>query len=453
MFYLEKTIKEKYVESFGSRSENLVKLSLDFPVINTKRIDYGKATETRELQRMIRKLGDLDSSWRVSEMGFFAEKSFNGAQVRVGSDFRSSIIEVKLPFSNTLDGLAKNIVEVMGPIALAAERTGLGILAYGTEPLSKVNEKLIINNSKNTILRAKLNDRMPYLGLVASEKVHIRASAEEMPVVNNVLNAYSPAVISLTGNASVIRARDIGFADYRGIVTDMVDFTGRANREENKGRRGMMVPFSSIEEYYEFMLDFKPILTVREGKPMTYLGIHSFRDFIKKGSAEAEMVCNGKKTRILPDIKDFYYHERTSWTDARPRGDYGTVELASACMQSSVQEIIAVSALAVGLAANANEAWEHVSKYDREELSRMRRRAMTYGLSCDMLEDPVDRKLEAYALYFAERGLVKIGERADYLDPLYINLEEFRNPGQRSAEQIRRKGFSAFMEARRVKAE
>ena len=223
---LEKQLKEIYEHRFDKRGEDRLKISLDLPIVRTNSYHFGEAARIIDMTNLVREIG-TDSSWNVSPKGFFASKSFGGRETKVGSNFRSSVLEVKLPLAANLHETESMLVDVWNHIAKASESAKVATLAYGSQPLSKADNDLMIRNCKNRILASKLNDRFCYLGLIASEKVHVRTSAEEMPTVNNVLNYYSPAIISLTANSSIIKGRGVGFADYRGIVTDMVDFHGK----------------------------------------------------------------------------------------------------------------------------------------------------------------------------------------------------------------------------------
>ncbi len=453
---LEKQLKESYERCFDKEGRDRLKIALDLPIVRMNSYHFGEAARVQDMTNLIREIG-TDSSWNVSQKGFFASESFDGKETKVGSDFRSSVLEVKLPLATNLREAEKMLVDVWNHIAMASEKAKVAALAYGSQPVSKADNSLIIGNCKNRILSGKLNDRFCYLGLIASEKVHVRANAEEMPLVNNVLNFYSPAIISLTANSSVIKGRGVGFADYRGIVTDMVDFHGKEKRKANESRRGIMQPIGSVEEYVDIMLNVTPLYTVRQGRVVSFNGIGKFKEFINNGSTEVVFVDSNEKMKTSPIISpepiDFFYHERTCWTDARPRGRHGTVELTSVSMQSSIKEIMAVGALTLGLAANAREAWDDIQRYDREYLSSLRREAMENGVSLGRLGYRGVVTLESIMLDYAGRGLEKIGEDTKYLDPLRRNLDEAKSPARRSLDYLSKNGMKAFIEAVRIKEE
>ncbi len=453
---LEKQLKEVYERRFDRQGDDKLKISLDLPIVRTNLHHFGEAARVSDMTDLIKEIG-ADSSWNVSHKGFFASKSFEGKETRVGSNFRSSVLEVKLPLAANLHETERMLTEVWNHIAKASEKARVATLAYGSQPLSKADNSLMVGNCKNRVLASKLNDRFCYLGLIASEKVHIRTNAEEMPIVNNVLNYYSPAIISLTANSSVIKGRGVGFADYRGIVTDMVDFHGKERRKANESRRGIMQPIGSVEEYVDIMLDVTPLYTVRQGRIVSFNGIGKFREFINNGSTEVVFVDSNERIKtspiISPEPVDFFYHERTCWTDARPRGMHGTVELNSVSMQSSIKEIVAVGALTLGLAANSKEAWEDIRRYDKAYLSSLRRVAMEKGVSLGRPGYNGVVTLESIMLDYAGRGLEMIGEDVKCLDPLRRNLEEAKSPARRNLDYLYKKGMKAFIEAVRIKEE
>ncbi len=453
---LEKQLKEVYERCFDRQGNDKLKISLDLPIVRTNSHHFGEAARVIDMTNLVREIG-TDSSWNVSQKGFFASKSFDGKETKAGSNFRSSILEVKLPLAANLHETERMLVDVWNHIARASEKARVATLAYGSQPLSKADNSLMVGNCKNRVLASKLNDRFCYLGLIASEKVHVRTNAEEMPIVNNVLNFYSPAIIALTANSSIIKGRGVGFADYRGIVIDMVDFHGKEKRKANEARRGIMQPIGSIEEYVDIMLNVTPLYTMREGRVVSFNGIGKFKEFINNGSTEVVFIDSGERIKTSPIISpapiDFFYHERTCWTDARPRGMRGTVELTSASMQSSIKEILAVGALTLGLAANAKEAWEDIRRCDRAYLSSLRREAMEKGVSLGKTGYRDVFILESVMLDYAGKGLEMIGEDVTYLGPLRRNLEEAKSPAKRSLDYLSKNGMKAFIEAVRIKEE
>jgi len=453
---LEKQLKEIYERRFDRHGEDRLRISLDLPIVRTSAYHFGEAARIIDMTNLVREIG-ADDSWNVSPKGFFASKSFDSKETKVGSNFRNSVLEVKLPLAASLRETERMLVDVWNHIAKASETAKVATLAYGSQPLSKADDALMIRNCKNRILASKLNDRFCYLGLIASEKVHVRTNAEEMPIVNNVLNYYSPAIISLTANSSIIKGRGVGFADYRGIVTDMVDFHGKEKRKANESRRGIMQAIGSVEEYVDIMLNVTPLYTVRQGRIVSFNGIGMFKEFINSGSTEVVFVDSNERIKtspiISPDPVDFFYHERTCWTDARPRGMHGTVELNSVSMQSSIKEIIAVGALTLGLAANSKEAWEDMRRYDKAYLSSLRREAMEKGVSLGRSGYREVVTLESIMLDYAGRGLEMIGEDTKYLDPLRRNLDEAKSPARRSLDYLSKNGMKAFIEAVRIKEE
>ena len=218
-----------------------------------------------------------------------------------------------------------------------------------------------------------------------------------------------------------------------------------------------MQSIGSVEEYVDMMLNVAPLYTVRQGRIVSFNGIGRFKEFINNGSSEVIFVDSNEKIKttpiISPDPVDFFYHERTCWTDARPRGMHGTVELNSVSMQSSIKEIMAVGALTLGLAANSKEAWEDIRRYDKGYLSSLRREAMEDGVSLGRYGYRGVVTLESIMLDYAGRGLEMIGEDTKYLDPLRRNLEEAKSPARRSLDYLSKNGMKAFIEAVRIKEE
>ena len=98
---LEKQLKESYERRFDKEGRDRLKIALDLPIVRMNAYHFGEAARVQDMTNLIREIG-TDSSWNVSQKGFFASKSFDGKETKVGSDFRSSVLEVKLPLATNL---------------------------------------------------------------------------------------------------------------------------------------------------------------------------------------------------------------------------------------------------------------------------------------------------------------------------------------------------------------
>ncbi len=443
-------IKETYGNGFKDK-QGRIAIELDFPVVRRNQHHFGEAARDADICNLIERISTDDPSWALSSDGLSVSKKVRGCVVRIGAEF-SSVLEVKLPMVRTLMEAEQSIADVLIPIARASEKTRVSVLAYGSQPRSKANDEMLLENGRNMAVRQKLNNKMCYLGIVASEKINIGVSNEEMPLVNNVLNYYSPAIIALTANSAIIKGRDAGYLDYREAVSEMVNFKSSKLRSLNSGRRGMMRAFNSAEEHIDSILPFTPLFTVRDERLLAYVDARSMKEYYEKGYSEAVDMGTGERLRITPEPVDFQCHECTCWTAARPMSSYGTVELRAVSMQSSVAEMVAAGALAMGLAAAAKEAWSAIGYYSFEDLETARKEAMKYGSSARI------RKTRGALSFLAEdmldiasEGLRSVNETADYLEPLYKNLKQEKSPAHRSLEFLGKNGLLAFIDSVRLK--
>lgn len=440
----ETKLKGEYLNGFDKGLfGRKVGFELEYPLVYAPgHQKAGELISSEDVRKLFKAVAREDSGYEFIDGGWALQKDYKGYAMYVGTDCSSGQLETGLPPSLTLAESAANVREVVGPISEIAERMQIYILGYGMQPFSAASKSNIMPKPRYDAIEAFLGKSFYPHSLSAANQVHVDVNNSTVIGTVNVLNAFAPAILAVSANASVVLGKDTGFADYRARIWDQTQYQVFAER--NRNRTGI-VQFGNMEDYWNFLLEFPPVLTKRDGKYLMYLNTPSLRDYISRGETKAVVLGEGTKLTITPQMVDVHFLEGTVWWEARPKAIYGTVESRCPALQPSVSEITAVGALIFGLSLNVNKAYEFSKGMvsDTVEANRAREDASVNGLNARSVY-PV-REVAREMLDLAKEGLRMRRDDAGHLDPLYERLENDKTPSQRSAEVLKKKGPEEFL--------
>ncbi|MDE1823852.1 MAG: hypothetical protein KGH74_00970 [Candidatus Micrarchaeota archaeon] len=362
-----------------------------------------------------------------------ASKRIGGYNVLVTTDVGTGTIEACIPPSVSLKEAERHIKDIMGMVCEVADMSGIYILGLGFSPVSEPSSNLVMPKPRYTYFTEKVFGRnIGEIALSSAAQCHIEVSSDELPRVLNVLNGFSPALIALTANSTIVGGEFTEYLEFRGRAYDSLVRSGGIEAK----RVGIADRFGTIEECYECMLDFRPIFTKRNGEYYGYNGrVSSMREYLANGKTETHSILNGSRMDIKPELVDMFFLEGTVWWDARPKGVYGTVELRPCSFQPSTNDLMAINAAALGLVENSREAERMITRYSLREIEAARADAMANGVRARI----GGGELHAFAegmLGIASAGLSSIAEDVGYLAPLFRNLERMESPADRSRKRL-----------------
>jgi glutamate--cysteine ligase len=398
----------------------------EFPVV---RADSGELLELVDLMpRVLDRLSEtLDVSPIVDE--YDAERRLCGAR----GDRWACFLEGGRGTVEITAGPAVSVfelVEVMRPVLAAVQRTledeGAALLGYGIQPLTPHDRSTILPRERYYALADVLGDG-PFSAwsITAGDQAQVAVDRTEVADVVNALHAATPFAIALTANSSVFAGRSSPFA---------------SGREHLMGQSGVdrhgMTPtlLQGLDDYVDHLLD-QPVLFLRDadGHPQAFGGQSLAGLLVSRPDLDAAQ---------LLDDQDHY-----SWTNARPRRRFSTVEYRPCCQQPQ-DDAWLPTALTIGIVERAPEVLElmlGVAGGDWSRLRAARRRAIADGMrGVAGHAGTVRRLLDVVTEGLAARGL---GEER-LLEPAYQRLAAMACPADDARTLHAAGGVAALVRAR-----
>ncbi len=378
--------------------------------------------------------------------------------VQITTDASRCTFEITTPPRSSLLHNESDMKYLFEILSSGAQRSGLELLGLGMHPFAKPNVTNMMPKTRYLSMSRRFQEEeLKCLTISASSQFHIEISKDTSFHVPYVLAGFIPPIIAATGNSAIIGNALSGHKEYRCAMWD-----AHASFSIEKTRVGIPALFKSPREYFNYLVSHSPIISKRsrDGKEF-YIFFESrtqtFSEFVKEGKTYAKRMDTGERMEVAPEPRDLLFLEGTVWPDVRLRSGFGTAEFRPCSFQPSVDEVLAIGAVIKGLSNNHKEAFSILRRYDLKHVKDARASAMKNGLDSEMGGDSMS-DLCRVMFSIAEKGLPK--EERRFIDPMRRNVEEGKNPADRSiamfltkpADQSKEKDFTnLFIEKHKFK--
>ena len=380
--------------------------------------------------------GDVTLLWEplLSEPG--ARPSYDdpaGRELIVRVDFPDAAyevemgratVEVVLPPKEDLFALEAASRAALARLVRAARTRGMVLLGYGIQPRTPGGPGLMTPKRRYFALSRAVGWPWMYFTSTASDQIQVDITRDELVEAVNVLNLLSAPIIALTANSPVYAGRRGRFLSGReGLLATL-----------GEGRHGMTPRrFALLEEFLAFVC------------AQTCYVLPAGRRFPRFGRPFTSYL-DARGPRITETLwRAYLWHEHYVWNSARPRVDYGTIEVRPACQQPPEEPMAAV-ALCLGLV----EALPEARAFLQERLSGnlwATMRAYRWAVVRDGLraEEPIPGLL-AGLVALAGKGLRLRGRGEDrFLDPIRRRLDARTVPADRAVRLFQQGGVPAIV--------
>jgi carboxylate-amine ligase len=264
---------------------------------------------------------------------------------QVTEELMQSQIEIGTQICRNVEEVRFELTRLRRAVSEVAERHGFAIAAAGTHPFSRWEEQQISESERYQKARDAFGIVTRSL-LIFGMHIHIgfgtspQAYAVMLDVYNQMRYAL-PHILALTTSSPFWEGRDTGLKSYRSVIW------------ENAPRTGIPPTFQSFSEFEEFV---------------ELLGhVHSVGKDQVSGKADKTMI----------------------WWDARPRPDFGTIEIRISDMCTTIDEAICIAAICQAMAGffiklrERNQSWRI---YRTELIEENKWRALRYGIDGKMID-------------------------------------------------------------------
>ncbi len=359
--------------------------------------------------------------------------------------------EFSLAHVGDLHVLTKQIKELREELRPFSEEHDAVFLAYGIQPVSPPTADLMMKKTRsgvwddifgaNRVISPEDGDDVCLFTVNAASHVHVGLGQKDILRAVNVLNGFSAAQLSLTGDSPIWRGEiDPKFKCVSEMFWDW--WIPEGSRVGIPERR-----FDTLRDYVETVAGFKPVYVKRDGEAVLVRSYDTFEQYFD-GNPATGVDLEGKEIEIIPDTTDIDLHNSCYWFNSRV-SRYFTVENRTNDQQPP-DDVQCIAALTLGLVSALDDAEEEIQSYDWHELRSLRKPACMHGL-----DDAQTSGLEPYDLAvrmvdIAHRGLRRRGKgEEDYLLPFFDRLKQRKNPADQALEIFRERGIEGLLEERR----
>jgi gamma-glutamylcysteine synthetase len=208
-------------------------------------------------------------------------RKINGFADEVTTDMTIGTMELVIGPENDLSSNEEKLKRRFSVIMEAAERTGIATLGLGIQPFQKRSFDNVIPKSRYLYLAEHFGDDLIDMTVTAAAQIHVDVSKESAVRTLNTMIGFSPAIIALTANSTILEGDIDNRQEFRGTAWSVM---ARNNVIEEE-RVGTPARFASIEDWFIRVVEFKPILIAR-GNDYLHFGKNnpgSFSRFIERG--------------------------------------------------------------------------------------------------------------------------------------------------------------------------
>ncbi len=428
-------------------------IELEWPLVSLER--GGSALNIGEVREIFARIKRQDPELHENMQGsLLLEKmvkplgggAFTFPQ-RIHPETGISTLEVSFAPAPSIKYAAEMVNRVAWHITEAAQGVGAAVLGYGIQPFTLPSRELYSPMHRHVALkhiRSRMMQgsqaQMEHTTITAAAQFHVSTrDCEDAVRLMNIFNGFAPEFVLLSGNSKIMGGLDTGFVDLRSMLFQM--------HSVNSFFAGIAPRFRNFDEYFS-AIKRMPVLFVQRGD--TYYTIEediTLEDFIIRGEATAKIPGYPAHyiVRFTYDDIATVLGSSIRW-DARARSSLGTVEFRTVSMQPSVDDIMALGSLVLGIASNHNiEMAEELLSHRSEEETRIaKHRAAKWGAAGY-------RQGVEYAKNLLDLASQHFAGNNSYIKKLYERLHEGMTPAEQSYRTYAREGAGAFLEQTKFK--
>ena len=355
----------------------------------------------------------------------------DGFADEVTTDMAIGIMELVLGPEKDLYANEEKLKRRFSVIMEAEERTGIEALGLGIQPFQRRGFDNVMPKSRYLYLLEYFGDDLIDMTVTAAAQVHVDVSRESAVSTLNTMIGFSPAIIALTANSTILEGGIDERQEFRGTAWSIMT----RNKIIEEERVGTPTRFASIEDWFVRIVGFKPILIARNNDYLHFgkNNPDSFSSFMSREETVVSTVGSDNQAIVNPRIEDFMILLGSIWTDARLTR-YGTVEMRSPPCQPSVKDLMAINALVLGLRNNSYEAEDYLRRFFDSDIKKARIDAIYNGLDSSIGDISI-KEFSDNMLKIAARGL-ESEEHRRYLQPMHNILEEGMNHAVKSRKRF-----------------
>jgi gamma-glutamylcysteine synthetase len=358
--------------------------------------------------------------------------------------------EFSMAHTADLFKMKEQIDELKKELKPFCDKYKVHFLAYGVQPVSRPTGSLMMKKTRasvwdgifgpNRIIPEEDGDDVCLFTVNAASHVHLSVPGKDMIKAVNVLNGFVGGQLGLMANSNVWKNRLD--EKYKCVIDKFWDWW----IPEGKRIGIPEVPFRDLRHYVEVISQFSPVYAKRNGNPYLLRKYKTFADYYNQKKADVTMI-DGTQMSIVPDTADIDLHNSCYWYNNRI-SRYFTVENRTNDQQPPA-DILAISAMTLGLMYALDEAWEELSKYDWKDIVAARDTACEYGLDEAPGSSIQPYDLASSVVEICEMGLKRRDKGEEvFIESLKKRIKERRCPADDIEELFKKDGIGGIIRER-----
>lgn len=388
--------------------------------------------------------GLIGSATRPNQI---SEREFGFALDTITVDTGLSTLEIALAPQRDLFTIQSQLRELIALLVHWFDKKNCKLLGYGIQPLALPSRKLLTPKeryfffekfSANRVIAPDEGTDCDLLNVTASNQCHLETSRSEAITAVNLLNAFSGLSIALHANSPI----------WKGAIHPVY----KASREifwdycfpDRKAQTGIPPQFRNLEDYFQYLIGFPPLLVERDGRYLQIQNEGSFEDYMTNEAPAIGKTLEDEQKAIRPDLSDIHQHNTFCWFNARLVPKHGTVESRMCCQQPPA-ETLTSTALALGILENQKEAEKLMNQFSWESWRQLRLEAAQKTFSAEVGGRSI-LPILTQLLKIAQEGLKKrdLGEE-EFLVPLFERVRTRMSPADQAISTFEKDGIEGLL--------
>ena len=372
--------------------------------------------------------------------------NFDACFDKITTDVGYSILEIASSPQLNIYEVEENLNSLIRLLLIYFDVAGFLMIGMGTSPVSSPSKRMLMPKERYYFLaKFSANNVIPFfkgsdsdlLTVAASNQCHLSVCEEEAVGSVNVFNALSGLFLAVNTNSPLWEGAVHN--EYKAIREMLWD-----DSFDDQGKQtGIPSPFKSLKHYFDTIISIRPHLVCRNGRYFQIVDKPSFLEYIKSDYSIGKNI-ESELMEIVPELKDIDDQVTFTWYNARLVAKYGTVECRVCCEQPQ-EDMMAPTALALGVLENLSEAKQLVSRFKMEDWKGLRYSAAKHGINAEMNGRSIETLIREL-LEIADTGLKsRRNNEEKFLQTYFARLEKKVTPADQVVELFENKGLNGVM--------
>jgi glutamate--cysteine ligase len=346
-------------------------------------------------------------------------ESHQNRKLTLGTDAGLGVLEYIGPPVGDLHMTRRLRSAALLEVLTAADAQNIAVLGYGVQPLRAPGPDQWARKGRHEAIIKWLEPFVHNITGTAGTETHVQVGRDEACPLYGAIGAVMAGPIQALCAHSPV---------WKGVIDPENRYAVREHLWDSLPARSRIglpeLPAASIAEHVRQLLRLEYRLAKYNGEYTVFNG--TLLEFVQQPDIDHNVLLRALRLQ-----------EGSVWWSARPRHDFGTIEVRALCQQPQWMDM-AVHACALGLVCNATKTIQLVRRHVWHEWHELRLKTIAVGPYATLRDGSSALALTAQTLQLARAGLLArgLGEEI-YLLPIEHALHSFCDGSKGTLPAIR----------------